>query len=174
METKERKVNLSSITVIDDWLDLEFCDHLSYHILYCMPHIFGHSSKSGADSQRFYRVEFGEENFHIKYMCRKLSREVLNQDCQFIRAYANIQFKGMNGSFHHDDGDFTVLYMMTPTLDGSGQFQYRDEKGKVNEIEFVRNRLVWFDGSSVQHRGLAPDTDLPRVTLAFKVNKEVK
>ena len=105
-------------------------------------------------------------------MCRKLSREVIQSDCQFTRVYANIQFKGMNGSFHNDDGDFTVLYMVTPTLDGSGQFQYRNEKGGVEEIEFVQNRLIWFAGSSLKHRGLAPDTDLPRVTVAFKVTRE--
>ena len=158
------------ITVLDNWLDLEFCDHLVHHILYCMPHIYGHSSDSGADSQRFYRVEFGEENFHIKYMCRKLNREVLKQDCQFIRAYANIQFKGMNGSFHHDDGDFTVIYMITPTLEGSGHFEYEDGNA-VKKIDFVQNRVVVFEGASLLHRGLSPESNLPRVTVAFKVNK---
>ena len=158
------------ITVVDNWLDLEFCDHLVHHVLYCMPHIYGHSSDSGADSQRFYRVEFGEENFHIKYMCRKLSREVLKQECQFIRAYANIQFKGMDGSFHRDDGDFTVLYMITPTLEGSGHFEYEDGNA-VKKIDFVQNRVVVFEGASLLHRGLSPESNLPRVTIAFKVNK---
>ena len=158
------------ITVVDNWLDLEFCDHLVHHVLYCMPHIYGHSSDSGADSQRFYRVEFGEENFHIKYMCRKLSREVLKQECQFIRAYANIQFKGMDGSFHRDDGDFTVIYMITPTLEGSGHFEYEDGNA-VKKIDFVQNRVVVFEGASLLHRGLSPESNLPRVTLAFKVNK---
>lgn len=160
-----------SIAVVDNWLDLEFCDHLSYHILYCLPHIYGHSSDSGADSQRFYRVEFGEENFHIKYMCRKLNREVLKKNCQFIRAYANIQFKGMDGSFHLDDGDFTVLYMVTPTLEGSGHFEYMDG-GSIKQIDFVQNRLIWFPGSELRHRGMSPDSETPRVTLSFKVNRE--
>ena len=159
------------IKVIDNWLDLEFCDHLCHHILYCMPHIYGHSSTYGADAQRFYRVEFGEENFHIKYMCRKLSREVLKEECQFIRAYANIQFKGMDGSFHKDDGDFTVLYMVTPTLEGCGHFEYRDGE-EVKKIDFKQNRVVVFEGASLSHRGMSPDTDLPRVTLAFKVNRQ--
>jgi len=161
-----------SIVIIDDWLDLEFCDHLSHHILYCLPHIYGHSSDSGEASQRFYRVEFGEENFHVKYMCRKLNREVLKQNCQFIRAYANVQFKGMDGSFHLDDGDFTVLYMVTPTLEDSGCFEYM-HGDLVNQIDFVQNRLVWFPGSELMHRGMSPDTVTPRVTLSFKVNKEI-
>ena len=105
-------------------------------------------------------------------MCRKLSREVIQSECRFSTPYANIQFKGMDGTFHNDDGDFTILYMVTPTLDGSGQFQYRNEKGEVKEIEFVQNRLIWFAGSSLKHRGLAPDTELPRVTVAFKVERE--
>jgi hypothetical protein len=161
-----------SIEVIDGWLDLEFCDHLAYHILHCLPHIYGHSSDSGEGAQRFYRVEFGEENFHIKYMCRKLNREVLKHNCQFIRVYANVQFKGMDGSFHLDDGDLTVLYMVTPTLKGSGQFEYIDGDS-VKKIDFVQNRLVWFSGSELKHRGMSPNMDSPRVTLSFKVNREI-
>ena len=160
-----------SIKVLDNWLDLEFCDHLSYHILYCLPHIYGHSSDSGEGSQRFYRIEFGEENFHVKYMCRKLNKEVLKGNCQFIRAYANLQFKGMDGSFHLDDGDFTVLYMVTPTLENSGHFKYMD-KGVVRKIDFVQNRLIWFPGKDLMHRGMSPDSDSPRVTISFKVNRE--
>ena len=159
------------VKVIDDWLDPEFCDHLAYDILFRMPHRYGYRSDASALTPRFYRAEFDDNNFHVKYMCRKLSREVIKSDCQFVRAYANIQFKGMDGMFHKDDGDFTVLYMVTPTLEGSGQFQYRNEKGEVVAVDFVQNRLVWFAGSSVKHRGLAPDTDLPRVTVAFKINR---
>ena len=159
------------IIVLDDWLDLEFCDHLAYHILYCLPHIYGHSSDSRKDSH-FYRVEFGEENFHIKYMCRKINREILKKNCQFIRAYANVQFKGMDGSFHLDDGDFTILYMVTPTLTGSGHFEY-DDGESVKKIDFVQNRLILFPGSELPHRGMSPNTDSPRVTLSFKVNKEI-
>tara|TARA_R100001480_G_scaffold46842_1_gene59998 strand:- start:161 stop:655 length:495 start_codon:yes stop_codon:yes gene_type:complete len=163
---------VNKIVVIDDWLDLEFCDHLSYHILYCLPHIYGHSSNSSEGSQRFYRVEFGEENFHVKYMCRKLNREVFKENHQVIRAYANVQFKGMDGSFHEDDGDFTALYMVTPTLKNSGCFEY-DDGESVKKIDFVQNRLIWFPGSKLPHRGMSPDTDTPRVTISFKINKGV-
>ena len=167
------------IEVLDDWLDLEFCDHLSDHILYCMPHVYGHTSYidsrvteilSGGPTQRFYTVEFGEESFHIKYMCRKLYREVFKHECQFARAYANIQFRGMDGSFHKDDGDFTVIYMVTPTLEGSGSFEYKDG-ADVKKVDFVQNRLIIFEGSNVLHRGMSPDTDSPRVTVAFKIYK---
>jgi len=156
------------VKVIDKWLDPEFCDHLAYDILFNMPHTYGHRSDYSKGTPRFYRADFGENNFHIKYMCRKISREVIQSDCQFIRVYANIQFKGMDGTFHCDDGDFTVLYMVTPTLKGSGQFQYKHD-GEITGVDFIHNRLVWFAGSSLEHRGMGPDTDLPRVTVAFKV-----
>jgi hypothetical protein len=158
-----------NIKVIDNWLDLEFCDHLSHHILYCLPHIYGHSSDSG-DGSRFYRVEFGEENFHVKYMCRKLNREIIKENSQFIRVYANLQFKEMDGSFHLDDGDFTMIYMVTPTLEGSGYFEYMDGDS-IKQIDFVQNRLIWFNGSELMHRGMAPNTLIPRITISFKVNR---
>ena len=103
-------------------------------------------------------------------MCRKINREILKSNCQFIRAYANVQFKGMDGSLHLDDGDFTILYMVTPTLDGSGYFEYKDGDS-VKQIDFVQNRLVWFPGSEIMHRGMSPNTKSPRVTLSFKVNE---
>ena len=166
------------IEILDDWLDLEFCNHLSEHILYCMPHVYGHTSitggsrvtdiLSGAPSQKFYTVDFGEESFHIKYMCRKLHKEVFQYECQFVRVYANIQFKGMNGSFHKDKADLTVVYMVTPTLEGSGSFEYKDGT-EVKKVDFVQNRLIIFEGGDVFHRGMSPDIDSPRVTVAFKV-----
>jgi hypothetical protein len=105
-------------------------------------------------------------------MCRKLNREVLKKNCQFIRAYANIQFRGMDGSFHKDDGDFTVIYMVTPTLEGCGHFEYKDG-AEIKRIDFKQNRVVVFEGTNLLHRGMSPDNDLPRVTVAFKVNKEI-
>jgi|TARA_R110002020_G_scaffold217950_1_gene425745 hypothetical protein len=156
------------VEVIDNWLDPEFCDHLAYDIIFNMPHFYGHRSDYSDGTPRFYRADFRENDFHIKYMCRKLSREVLKQNCQFVRVYANIQYNGMDGTFHNDDGDFTVLYMVTPTLKFNGQFQYRQD-GKIIDVDFVHNRLVWFSGKDLDHRGLSPDTDLPRVTVAFKV-----
>ena len=158
------------LRVLDNWLDLEFCDHLAYDILYNMKHTYGHTSDNSKETPRFYRADFVGNNFHIKYMCRKLSREVIQSECQFSIPYANIQFKGMDGAFHRDDGDFTVIYMVTPTLEGSGHFEYEDGNA-VKQVDFVQNRLIVFEGSTTLHRGLSPDSDLPRVTIAFKVTK---
>ena len=105
-------------------------------------------------------------------MCRKLNREVIKDNCQFIRVYANLQFKEMDGSFHLDDGDFTMLYMVTPTLNDSGCFEYMDG-GVVKQIDFVQNRLIWFEGKELMHRGMSPNTATPRVTVSFKVNRGI-
>ena len=155
------------ISVVDDWLDSEFCDPLASHVLGCTPHSYGHTSKGGGVP--FYHAEFNISNFHIKYMCRKISREVAEQDCGFLRVYANIQFPNMDGDFHFDDGDMTAIYMLTPTLkQGDGCFEYISD-GKVHSIDFVQNRLILFE--KFEHRGRAPSSD-PRVTIAFKMIRQ--
>ena len=161
------------LSVMDDWLDLEFCDHLAKHILYFTPHSYGHTSNKG-EGVPFYHTEFNKSNFHIKYMCRKLAREVVEGDCGFLRVYANIQFPGMDGAMHVDDGDMTAIYMVTETLSpGDGAFEYIEE-GKHESIDFVQNRLILFEGN--KHKGMAPKEGSPRVTMAFKValKKEVE
>ena len=158
------------LSVMDDWLDLEFCDHLAKHILYFTPHSYGHTSNKG-EGIPFYHTEFNKGNFHIKYMCRKLAREVIKGNCGFLRVYANIQFPGMDGAMHFDDGDMTAIYMVTDTLSpGNGSFEYIED-GKHGpyrkSIDFVQNRLVLFEGN--KHRGMAPKEGNPRVTMAFKI-----
>ena len=153
------------LSVMDDWLDIEFCDHLAKHILYDINHSYGHTSNDG-DETEFYHTEFNMGVFHIKYMCRKLSREVVKANCGFMRVYANIQFPGMDGTMHVDDGDMTAIYMVTQTLSpGDGVFEYM-EGGKKESIDFVQNRLVLFEGN--KHRAIAPKGK-PRVTVAFKI-----
>ncbi len=154
------------LSVMDDWLDLEFCDHLANHILRFTPHSYGHTSNKG-EGIPFYHTEFNKGNFHIKYMCRKIAREVAKGDCGFLRVYANIQFPGMDGAMHVDDGDMTAIYMVTETLSpGDGSFEYIED-GKHESIDFVQNRLVLFEGN--KHRGMAPKEGNPRVTMAFKM-----
>jgi len=160
------------LSVMDDWLDLEFCDHLAKHILYFTSHSYGHTSNKG--EVPFYHTEFNKSNFHIKYMCRKLAREVVEGDCGFLRVYANIQFPGMDGVMHVDDGDMTAIYMVTETLSlGDGAFEYIED-GQHKFIDFVQNRLILFEGN--KHKGTAPKEGNPRVTMAFKIalKKEVE
>ena len=154
------------LSVKDDWLDIEFCAHLAKHILYFTPHSYGHTSNKG-EGIPFYHTEFNKGNFHIKYMCRKIAREVIKDNCGFLRVYANIQFPGMDGAMHVDDGDMTAIYMVTETLNpGNGAFEYIED-GQYESIDFVQNRLVLFEGN--KHRGMAPKKGTPRVTMAFKI-----
>lgn len=166
-------------TIIDNWLDLTFCECLSENILYGISHDYGHLSnvKGKGEGNKFYYSALDINSCHVRYMCQRIVMDAEKEKCRafhltkevdVIRVYANIQFKGMDGGFHVDDGDITVLYMVTPTLEDSGFFEYK-ENGKINRINFVRNRLILFSGN--EHRGLSPNTDSPRVTVAFKMNK---
>jgi hypothetical protein len=156
-------------SVVDDWLDIEFCKHLAHHILYSINHTYGHTSNKG-DAIQFYHTEFNKEIFHIKYMCRKIAQEVVKKECGFLRAYANIQFPGMDGTMHVDDGDMTAIYMVTKTLDpGDGVFEYIEDD-HLESIDFVQNRIILFEGN--KHRALAPKGTDPRVTVAFKIMKK--
>jgi len=109
-------------------------------------------------------------------MCGKIINSLVGKDieflhgvksCGFSRVYANIQYPGMDGAMHTDDGDMTAIYMISNTLgSGIGSFEYIEE-GKCESIDFVQNRLVLFEGNI--HRGLAPKELNPRVTVAFKI-----
>jgi cupin superfamily acireductone dioxygenase involved in methionine salvage len=78
----------------------------------------------------------------------------------------------MNGDFHTDDGDTTVLLMITPTLiNNSGCFQIKENNEKINTINFVKNKLIIFP-AKWEHKGCAPiEKNIPRITLAFKTEK---
>ena len=167
------------LSVVDDWLDIDFCANLANHIIYYTDHSYGQNSESGifnSDGMPFYYVECNTNNFHVKYMCGKVVNSSIGKDIEFLhgaksfdfsRVYANIQYPGMDGAMHTDDGDMTALYMITNTLgSGIGAFEYIEE-GKCESIDFVQNRLVLFEGN--MHRGLAPKEGEPRVTVAFKI-----
>tara|TARA_R110002126_G_scaffold37980_1_gene113871 strand:- start:3033 stop:3500 length:468 start_codon:yes stop_codon:yes gene_type:complete len=88
-------------------------------------------------------------------------------DIEIIKVYANLQFYGMNGDWHTDDGDITCLWMATKSLPkGSGEF-----KTKKQSVKFDFNKLVMFDAKKL-HKGMAPkELNTPRITLAFKTRK---
>jgi hypothetical protein len=75
----------------------------------------------------------------------------------------------MDGHWHQDDGKNTILLMITKTLKkNSGQFQIKDKNNIITKINFVQNKIIYFD-ASLLHRGLAPEEiNTPRITLAFK------
>lgn len=142
-------------------------DLIEYLCLYCkkLPHYYGHSSL-GNDNY-FYNHEFDLNNPLINFLWYKISK-LKNHNSTLLRCYVNIQFKEMNGDFHTDDGDQTILLMVSETLknnDGSFDIIINNETKKIS---FVQNRLIIFS-SSFLHKGNAPEFSKgPRMTIAFK------
>ena len=73
------------VKVIDDWLDPEFCDHLSYDILFNMKHTYGHRSDYSAGTPRFYRADFVGHNFIIE--CKGRANETFPIRWKLFKMY---------------------------------------------------------------------------------------
>lgn len=146
--------------VIDNFLSKDLCKFLEDYYSHELPHYYGHRSTD--EGSPFYYHPIKIDALH-NFIFSKVQSAVV-EDLQMHRAYLNVQHQHMKGSWHTDDGDLTIVYMVTQTLDkGVGCFEIRDRE----PIDFVQNRLLWFNGS-IQHRGHAPNTYHPRITLAFK------
>ena len=156
-------VNRKMKKIIDNWLDQDLVEFLEQNFLYERAHWFGHSSLDNPNSINdcFYSHTLDVNEPINTYLFYKL-RKTLNMNLDLLRMYLNIQWKGMTGHFHTDEGDITCLYMVTKTRQKDSAFQIKGE-GKT---KFVQNRLICFDAKKM-HRGLAPD-DGVRITLAFK------
>jgi len=155
------------IKIIDNLLDNFLIKYLQQEFLYNIPHTFngGSNPKNGIG---FYNSNLDLNNLIINYIYLKITREILKLNCDFIRAYLNIQHKGMDGEFHSDDGDVTLLLMVTDSpKGGGGEFEYMGENGKIQSIEYKQNRLIAFD-ANIKHRGLTYKENKPRITLAYK------
>jgi hypothetical protein len=152
------------IKIIDNFLEKDLIIYLEELFIYKTPHFYGQYSKIKFNP--FYIGYLNIEDTLFKYLIIKLKNKFkLNQ---VLRSYINIQYNGMSGDWHQDDGSNTVLIMITKTLDkNSGQLEIKDNE-KINKIDFVQNRLICFDSKKF-HRGLAPkEINTPRITLAFK------
>ena len=157
--------------VIDNWLDPHLVEFLDKNFTFDRPHSFGNLSLNPdvnpSVSQEsfykgFYKHVLNPHEAINKYLFYKLAR-TLKLNLGLIRMYLNVHWKGMNGTFHIDDGDLTCLYMATKTLMGDeGCFEIKGEK----KYEFVQNRLIVFEAGK-EHRGMAP-YDGVRITLSFK------
>ena len=156
------------IKIIDNFLDEDLIKHLEYFFSFRTPHFYGHSSRESLKKHKnfFYASELTSNDNLIQFLQNKIKKQFgLNQ---VIRTYINIQFKGMNGTFHQDDGHNTILLMITKTLKkGSGMFEIKEDN-IIKKIDFVQNRLIKFDAKKF-HRGLSPkENNTPRITMAFK------
>ncbi len=162
-------LNMNEIIIKSNWLeDPLLVKHLSYYLLCGCPHEFIQSSNRKEGETRFYRIECKEDPM-VAYLSLKIGHDFFpNQKISFDDIYANVQHPGMDGSFHHDGGHRTALYMVTSNNEG-GEFEYKDGEGVIHQIKYEQNKLIIFD-SLADHRGLSFKKG-PRLTLAWKINE---
>ena len=170
-----------NMKLIKDFLPKDLIDFLHTHYLK-VPHFYGHTSNFVAHDDPYLterpEISFYKHHFHIdeamtNYLCRKVKdaffKEIPFEQLGFLRIYINVHHPGMDGAFHEDDGDETIMLMVSETLPDSGCFEYKDND-KIKQIPFVQNTLIAFDAKT-PHRGRAPKRGA-RVTLAFKTEKK--
>ena len=160
--------------LIDNFLDKDLIMFLEQIFVFRTPHIYGHYSaeegdpflKPGEKQNNFYMQGLSLDDALIKFLILKLKNKFIFK--KILRCYINVQFKGMDGHWHIDDGNQTIMIMVTKTLKkGSGEFQIQ-EKGKIKKIDFVQNRAICFE-ANLGHRGMSPkELNTPRITLVFK------
>ena len=155
--------------IIDNWLSKNLNNFLEKYFLYEVPHKWGQTSDVG-DNNYFYISELNSEDSLNRYLLYELSTTLAKLNFKNLvlrRMYTNIQHPGMNGIFHKDNVDLTVIYMVTKTLKKGGEFQIKNGK----KCSFIKNRLILFNGMD-EHRGLAAKEDAVRISLAFKLTKK--
>ena len=153
------------IIVKDNFLDPLLIDYLSGYFLYNVPHTWGQYTD---EDKKFYWSLLDIRNPILEYVYLKSQNEIPNINISPTRTYINIQHQGMDGGFHTDDGNITLLLMITPTPNnGGGEFEYKDNNNQIQKIEYKQNRLIIFD-ADIKHRGLAYKENTPRITLAYK------
>ena len=162
--------------IIENWLSKQLAEEVRNYVLFS-PYRYVSTSFYGGDLRlkkpkgvnTFFECGFNlKTDKIIRGLCAYLGR-CFDYDIKVIRVYANLQFNGMDGSWHYDDGETTCLWMATPSLPkGSGTLQFNKKR---KDIKFEFNKLIIFDAKR-PHRGLAPkELNTPRITLAFKTTR---
>ena len=150
----------------DNFLDKEDLDFLRNYLLYECSHNFVEYSNRDLIGGRFYSTDFSMRDKFIMSIFHKIACR-LNVVPEFVdRVHSNIQHYGMGGNYHNDDTNNTCILMVTGDVENG--FEYLDENNNTQLIDFVPNKLIYFNGKKISHRGLPPKTQTPRVTLAFK------
>ena len=173
---------MQEIKIVNNWLSSELHEYISHYFLNDIPHHYGHKSHpSLPDNYSFYKHDFINDPL-VDYLKFKLKKQ-FNKDIEFLRTYINIQHPNMETVFHRDDGDVTVLYMVS----GEGNFkiindfevvqeknsQTSEIKPKdIEEINFEKNKLIIFNAQK-PHKGEPPKKGV-RISLAFKTKFKEK
>ena len=137
------------INIKDNFLEKILIKYLENIFIHKTPHYYGQVSNKGGKNH-FYSSMLNINDTMINFLITKLKTEFKFN--QILRSYLNVQYNGMNGDWHKDDGNNTILLMITKTLKkGSGQFQIKDKDNVIKKIDFIQNRVICFDATKL-HR----------------------
>ena len=153
-----------TVTVIDNFVSPEFINGLRSTILLDRKHAFNMTSNGVSP---FYSVDFDTKEPIVEKLVKQINSEI-GGNYTVKRVYANIQYAGMDGTWHTDDGDVTALLFVNEQVEG-GNFEIRIPGEETTLVSPIPGRLVVFEGKHL-HRGLSSSTlAVPRISLAFKL-----
>ena len=151
------------VEVFDNFLDSE---EIYYLQQLQKPWVFQSSDKSNPYDLPFlyYAPEVGD---FYKQLFEKIKKEIGKYSP--IRVYFNGQSYGMDGSFHVDNCDKTVLIYVSPYDWEWGGFTQVGEE----IIAPITGRMIAFDGMT-PHKGFSfsRQTCPMRISLAYKLNSK--
>lgn len=153
-----------NVTSIDNFVSPEFISSLRDTIMLDRKHAYNMTSNG---TSPFYSVDFNIKEPIVEKLVKQIN-STIKSSYSVKRVYANIQYAGMDGTWHTDDGDVTALLFVNQELEG-GNFEIRIPGEETTLISPVPGRLILFEGKYL-HRGLSSSTlAVPRISLAFKL-----
>ena len=160
--------------VIKDFItDENFMNQLYELILFKTPHHFGEVSTVNDIDNIFYFADFNKDESPYKEIYERMMHVLeLNPDeYNPQRINANIQHVGMGATstLHEDTTEFTAILSVTPNNVQGAEFEYW-ENDDIIQVKQEQGQLIVIPGD-LPHRGLPPTNRIPRVTLAFKMDK---
>jgi|TARA_R100001126_G_C4877628_1_gene177067 hypothetical protein len=157
------------------WVD-DLAFHLSTNVSYIADNIagrkswpYGHTGTHRLMGRFFYKYnDWKDVTIYQKECFTDLAKaiEYLNPNLELREIYANIQFMGMNGSFHVDgDKDYKVYILMLTTEDNTtgGEFFVKDG----DTVPFKHGRVLEFSGDVVHKAHAFNEPNSPRFSIKF-------
>ena len=160
--------------IIKDFItDENFMNQLYELILFKTPHTFGEVSTINDFDNIFYVAEFDKNESPCKEIYERMMYilELNPEEYKPRRINANIQHVGMGATsnLHQDETEFTAILSVTPNNVKGAEFEYLDNDSVI-QVKQEQGQLIVIPGD-LPHRGLPPTNRIPRVTVAFKMDK---
>ena len=148
--------------IVDNFLNSEEINYLQQ-----CPKPWGTQTSDNSNPKCLqFLISYPEVNDFYNHLFEKIKKEIGSYSC--VRFYFNGQSYGMDGSFHVDHCDKTVLIYVSPYDKEWGGFT---QIGK-EIIAPVTGRMIIFDGMT-PHKAFpfSRQTCPMRITLAFKLDE---